>query len=504
MFHQIPVSNGTSTIEPNGDKYSSSMRTAKSRLPSLSSLLGSSENTLGTINKEEKVSFRKMAKSLLFNTTEKCSDYKTPVLESTVSNFERRTYTEQKSYPNSLQYEKQRDERRYGGSQIDKKLKQLDFAEKEDSLLTQLMEANLKATAPNTIITTGQTRYNGNSKMQGDNWDSGSKKDESKADGRKSRGGERSLKQNENILNTSSNVDTILKGATFRTRTSDEMKPSRVVILSNIKPSTSLTSIMGQLNSGPLEKIRLLNKYDFTEIDNYDLGSTIDWANTVLQLFYYKEEDASQFMKYAATGMFIVNGHHLESSWMPCDQSTDKNRSRLGSKNYSLVADDINDEDDDNSEDSYALKLMGPMENARRVLVFKKPVSAKAKATQNAHNSKLFGSSEKRRPSYPDPILNYSENFDLDDIKKDFSQFGPIVEVSPVVSRKLCFAVQYLDVRSAIIAKHQLMSKESTNNPIDPNVGLAYYQQSPELNCKYKNWYSWYGKDPADKGAILI
>ncbi|KAG7740164.1 hypothetical protein KL923_002005 [Ogataea haglerorum] len=468
MLRQIPIGEDAETVNPlTNENTASSLRVSRSRLPSLSSLLGSAEN-----NKEEKMGFRRLAKSLLQNESKNVPAIKGTDLDELVQcaidedRESLRYYETAKNYSllSSKANRKVAEEARGNGSrQSQASRQQSNSCEKEDTLLARLMETNLKIrqetrkASKNSSIT-----RDSEPEEAGDSRGSGSRQH---ALGRKtgSVGADNALKMNENIVNTTFHLDRqVAKDGILDAI----MRESRVVMLSNIHRNTSLTSIMSQIYGGPLEKVLLLDKSTLKE-KQYDLGKQVNWDETLLHLYFQREEDALKFMNFASTGMFVVNGYHLHPSWIP--------RSGI-----------VNTEDYlcyHEKDSLQSLEMMGGPESARRVLVLKKPVLAKSKL--NSHIG-----SEKKRASYPDPILNYSPDFDLNAIRTDFSQFGPIVEILPVVSRKLCFAVQYFDVQAAIAAKHAIQAKRNVSDN--------------QMSVKYKDWYIWYGRDPADKAALFV
>ncbi|KAG7885770.1 hypothetical protein KL938_000802 [Ogataea parapolymorpha] len=469
MLRQIPLGEDAEAVHPlTNENTASSLRVSRSRLPSLSSLLGSAENI-----KEEKMGFRRLAKSLLHNESKNVTASKGTDLDEVVQcaidedRESLRYYETAKNYSlsSSKVNRKLAGETRGNVSrQSQASRQQTDSCEKEETLLARLMETNLKIRQETRKASKNSTiTRDSEPEEAGDSRGSGSKQ---LGMGRKtgSVGADNNaLKMNENIVNTTFHLD--------RQVTKDGildaiMRESRVVMLSNIHRNTSLTSIMSQIYGGPLEKVLLLDKSSLKE-KQYDLGNQINWDETLLHLYFQREEDALKFMNFASTGMFVVNGYHLHPSWIP--------RSGI-----------VNTEDYlcyHEKDSLQSLEMMGGSESARRVLVLKKPVLAKSKL--NSHIT-----SEKKRPSYPDPILNYSPDFDLNAIRTDFSQFGPIVEILPVVSRKLCFAVQYFDVQAAVAAKHAIQAKGSVSDN--------------QMSVKYKDWYIWYGRDPADKAALFV
>ncbi|CDK25680.1 unnamed protein product [Kuraishia capsulata CBS 1993] len=223
--------------------------------------------------------------------------------------------------------------------------------------------------------------------------------------------------------------------------------PRRVVSLYSLPEKASLSCILAQVRGGPLERIGV--RYGSGDVMD---DEPVDWSSAIVDLHFWRPTDADAFMEYATTGMFMINGKHVKAEWGATTVDQESSES-TGS----------------------ALELMADS-GARRTLIFKKLIQRKI--SKHALNVSSRG--------YPSPTSHLSTDFDIDEVVKDFQQYGEIVEIAPVISRKLCFAVQFNDVRAAIMAKYDCENVESTN------------EYSP-LFDKYKKWNVWYGKDPADK-----
>lgn len=273
----------------------------------------------------------------------------------------------------------------------------------------------------------------------------------------------KALQKNESIAN----------GSELATKIADNSQDFKIVAITSIPKKMSVSALLTQIYGGPIEKIDLVRKdnYQFYNDESlYKLNHPVNWSEVSIFLHFNKNEDAKSFYQYSKSGLFRVNDVHLKTVWIP-NLSEER-----------LYEDDV-DEIQSKEENMLVSSLMAGEEKARRVLVFKRPLYDK--------KSKL----EKKKPGYPDPTINYSEDFDVEEIKKDFGDYGKLVEILPVVSRKLCFGVQYYDVRSAIRVKnviqrggHGLDADELTEKDI-------------ELRRKYNGWYVWYGKDPADRAV---
>lgn len=252
----------------------------------------------------------------------------------------------------------------------------------------------------------------------------------------------------------------------------------KIVAITNIPKKLSVPSLLHQIHGGPLEKIELVKRDDYQFYNDeklYAFNRPINWDEVSIFLHFNRYEDARNFYLYSKTEFFRVNDIHLKTLWIP-DLDDDLEDYKTLENNL-LVA-----------------NLMKGEEKARRVLVFKKPLYEK----KSKHCIK-------RRLGHLDPTANYSEDFDVEEIKKDFGQYGRLVEILPVVSRKLCFGIQYYDVRSAIKVKRIIQSNGHGNREIEELEAKDEYDiftaRDIELRNKYQHWYVWYGKDPTDKSV---
>lgn len=243
----------------------------------------------------------------------------------------------------------------------------------------------------------------------------------------------------------------------------DLMSTFRTVTITNIPERTSIPSILAQIHGGPLSKLFLVSSQDWKPIRQpFFWRQHINWQRTAIRLEFSTHMHALSFWKYSKSGSFLVNGHKLEVFYVPnYPVKSEVNTKQLVQTDNNLIA------------------SMKEPECARRVLVLKKPIQ----------NKRRFGA--KKHYSYPDPNLNYSSDFKIENIIKDFSVFGDIVEVTPVISRKLCFGVQFFDTNSAIEAKKSIEG----NGEFEDEVKRKF-------SAKYNDWYVWYGKDPTDSPII--
>lgn len=295
-----------------------------------------------------------------------------------------------------------------------------------------------------------------------------------------------------NVLQTNKGIVNN-KTVTNNNRYGDKKQDYRIVAITNICKKISLSALLNQVHGGPVERVEIVrndNNQFYKEDKLYELNKPINWKEVAIFLYFIKYEDAMNFYQYSKTGIFRVNDTYLQTILIP------------------NVVSNNNSNNSQNQLDNIVSKLMIEDEKARRVLVFKKPIyDKKHKHTVN-----------RKRPGYPDPTINYSEEFDVEEIKADFGKYGKLIEILPVVSRKLCFGVQYYDVRSAIKVKHILSPNKDVEGEVEEDVKevrkgtsdatLAAVVEFDKLDeedkvfqKKYLGWYVWYGKDPCDKSV---
>lgn len=206
----------------------------------------------------------------------------------------------------------------------------------------------------------------------------------------------------------------------------------RVVVLSSIPAKTGVNSILSQVCGGPLEKIvyRELKK------------------NPQMELHYLSAKLAINFLNYVLkTSLFVVNGQKLTAEW-----ATTEFQDLLPLPSY--ISEEV---------DKY---------QASRVIVLSKAIPGKLNMASS-------------RKVYPCPLENFLD-FNVESIKWDFVQLGGIVEIAPVISKKLCVSVQFSDIRSAILAMRSLNQKTSM------------------LHLKYILWTAKYARDPVDRPCYAL
>lgn len=237
----------------------------------------------------------------------------------------------------------------------------------------------------------------------------------------------------ENLPNSTSLRSTKMPGELFR---SHMIFSKRILLMRNIGQRSGFKNALSLVAGGPLEKIT----FHDSSCEPY------------MELHYIYYDDAMRFFNYATnTGLLNFNGHKFDLEWAPLH--IPESRSLLSIPSYLL-----------NEIQSHG---------ARRCLLFSKVVPEKPiRHSRTMH--------------YPSPKTHYSLDLTIEKIKEDFLRFGDLIEVGSVISRKLCFSLQFYDIRSAINAKKEC---EAEGFP---------------MNLKYGEWTIWYGKDPADKPCLTV
>lgn len=200
-------------------------------------------------------------------------------------------------------------------------------------------------------------------------------------------------------------------------------KNSSKINFRNIPKNTGIPSIISQVSGGGLREISVSYK---------------DKKNKVIEEFqieFKDRENASKFMKYSSSNYFKVNGVHISPEW---------------SFNTNLEHSPLN------------LKTFNKKEVSRALILKQHPNRVR----------KFSKCKEISMPLYP---LNIAE------IVNDFSIFGEIISVAPVVSRKLCVSIFFMNIESAIKAIEE------------------FQRSGSPFSIKYsKAWLIWFGKDTTD------
>lgn len=208
----------------------------------------------------------------------------------------------------------------------------------------------------------------------------------------------------------------------------------RVLVFKKASPFVGIKSVLAQVCGGPLQKC-VVNSRELTA------------KELSVELWFLKPEHLEDFFQFTRSGLFLVNGFHHYVGWG--DQ-----HDALGSYHEPPPKE---------------IEQLMTEHEASRCLVMKKYVR-KAKTPARY---------------YPLPAEHFSP-LNVSQIRRDLEQFGDIVEVCPMISKKLCLSVQFFDVESAILAKRALDSTEH------------------RLGSLYKDWSVFYGKDVTDKPVVHV
>lgn len=237
----------------------------------------------------------------------------------------------------------------------------------------------------------------------------------------------------------------------------------RVVRFKNFPFNVSVKAVVSQICGGPLEKVEIISKPGMLCPSDLENGK-FPLRNCCLDIWFLSPDEANRFMTFTRTGLFLVNGHNFQPEWAPAHN---QNRQRI---NYS----DLN-----SIKYSYPFHDAAPtsisdemiINQARRCIIMKKLIAKRGNKSSKHH--------------YTDPLENFSRmNFEA--MKKDFLQFGAVLEFYPVVSKKLCFIVHFFEVKSAIDAKH------------------SFDDELSNFHEKWRGWTIWYGADPSEKPCIDV
>lgn len=227
----------------------------------------------------------------------------------------------------------------------------------------------------------------------------------------------------ENAYVTSSSEDELLE---------NNVRP-KVIIIGNIPSNTGIGSILSQVCGGPLEKIAV--------------QTNEEQALKRVELDFCTINAARSFMKYGRTNMFKINGKHLSPEWRKTPENKLSKSNRW--------------------EEQSSLELQSDF---CRCLIMKKYINS----GKGVRYSDLY----KQSPLEP---------LDISEIKQDFEVFGDILEITPVVSRKLCISINFFAIESAVKAMKEYEDPTSV-------LHKSYFH----------NWAIWYGKDITDRPCVVL
>lgn len=222
--------------------------------------------------------------------------------------------------------------------------------------------------------------------------------------------------------------------------TANSKKLWKVVKLKEIPKNTGVNSIISQISGGPLENISLERSKPFSD------------SLTSIIVEFVKQRDADQFMKLAKTNLFKINGQQFNFDWAKQDKM-------VGIQSTSVSELKIQDKEAQN----------GNRKEVSRVLIMKR-------VTSRRKMIKLSITSET-------PL----QKLNVEEIKDDFLKYGPIQDITPVISKNLCISVIFLNRSSAVRAMEDLNTEKS------------------EIYSRYSRyWTIWYGKDTTDRPIFIL
>ena len=247
--------------------------------------------------------------------------------------------------------------------------------------------------------------------------------------------GKASLEENSNSLastkTSSSGSSTSTKVGCTTTSLNGDLN---AVVIRNVPEGTGLQAVLSQVMGGPLRRI--------IPRRNNDERKTLK----EVYIEFQKAEDCAEFMKYGATNLFLINGRHPDLEWyFGGETSNDVQKSCTATPS-----------------------TKGYHEECRQLMLKKRPYRKTLNKFTNAEDTLLV-------------------EFNLQELERDFSQHGEIQDITPIISRKLCIGVAYLDLESAIKTMRE------------------YSDVHSDLHKKYfDTWALWYGRDTADQPCILL
>lgn len=206
-------------------------------------------------------------------------------------------------------------------------------------------------------------------------------------------------------------------------------KGSTKICFENLPQGTSISSVVSQISGGALKSIKVVDH----------VKGTPKRKNIYIE--FKDKENTKKFLTYCNTTHFKINGCHFKP--------------RSSFDNFVQI----------------------PLNNTRFYNV--NDISRSVVLKQHSNRVRKIP----RFHGYDTPL--YPLN--IVDIKKDFSIFGDIIEVSPLISRKLCVSIFYSNISSAIQAIEE------------------YQRDGSLISRKYaKGWTIWFGKDTTDTPCLNL
>lgn len=205
-------------------------------------------------------------------------------------------------------------------------------------------------------------------------------------------------------------------------------RSDRILCFDGLTNTVGLNSVISQLHGGPLERV----VYVAEEMSNV----------RIIQVHFFQAKDARAFYSFTRSGRFLVNGQVYYSRW-------------AGGCIANIYP--------------FPKSVFDEMayHGARRCLTL----------TRKAHSLDTSKGQVGIKLKHHNVLLNVS----VDKIKSDFSRYGLIVAVCPLISPTISISVQFADVRCAIRAKK------------------LFERQADALSRTYSGWIMTYGKDPTDR-----
>lgn len=249
-------------------------------------------------------------------------------------------------------------------------------------------------------------------------------------------------------------------------------KDNKTIVMCNLPYRTGIGSILSQVTGGPLENLMIYKVANSNYVQQSNENNLT--ALKKVEITFMNPQDASQFMSFGRTSMFRVNGIHIKPEWSNNDNDTQDNNKNFDYKNF--LKDDPNQ-----------------LKEVSRCIILKK-FSTCSDSTNNAQNHRhnndciaSLNSNPSHNPQDKDNGKTCRVNMNISELREDFGAFGSILEVTPIISRKLCFSISYQDVGSAVKAMHDF-----------DNIYSSLH------NKYFKKWTMWYGKDITDRPCLEL
>lgn len=204
----------------------------------------------------------------------------------------------------------------------------------------------------------------------------------------------------------------------------------RYVVMSDFPADASLADLLSRVRGGKLERV-VLGKH----------------PEPYLELYFLDYKSANAFSRFAASGLFIINGK----------------KPLIGRKVPEKRVEPVQD----------LVRVAAERMNASRVLRLQSPVEVPA-------------ISSKAQERFPRPRQWFVKTFDMEDIRKDLSQYGTIVEIKPIISQGIAVSVHFTSISELLLALRSLGIYDS----------LHWH--------KYKEWSISFSPDPADTPCFSV